>query len=82
MLVGTVSSVTHQVITIGVEGYEMMLAAMQTRNGGDAAQVRVIGNVGSRPGIFIEEEQSKDSETRHIEETVGYAFTKSIVLLA
>ena len=79
MLVGAVSSVTHQVTTIGVEGYEMMLAAMQTRNGGDAAQVRVTGNVGSGPGIFIEEEQSKDSETRHIEETVGCAFTKSII---
>ena len=48
------------------------LAAMQTFDGGDTAGLRYtnLGTTGVQ--VFVEEEQSKNKETRHTTEVVGY----------
>lgn len=47
------------------------VAETQTINGGDTATVMIDGQTNATVGVFIEEEQSQDSETNHINETVG-----------
>ena len=49
----------------------VVLAETQTINGGDTATVVIDSQSGSDVGVFIEEEQSNDTETNHINETVG-----------
>jgi hypothetical protein len=50
----------------------MFLADMQTTNGSDPAAVRWQNKDAYMIEVKIEEEQSKDSETVHIEEMIGY----------
>ncbi len=50
----------------------ILLADMQTTNGRDTASLRVAGNDVASVDIWVQEEQSKDRETRHVPEEVGY----------
>lgn len=59
----------------------VVVAETQTINGGDTATVMIDGQTGSTVGVFIEEEQSQDSETNHVDETVGVvAFEDGLIL--
>lgn len=49
----------------------VVLAETQTINGGDTATVVIDGQTGNTVGVFIEEEQSQNEETNHLDETVG-----------
>ncbi|WP_373634803.1 Hint domain-containing protein [Yoonia sp. SS1-5] len=49
----------------------VVVAETQTINGGDTATVVIDGQTSDTVGVFIEEEQSRDAETNHIDETVG-----------
>lgn len=49
----------------------VVLAETQTINGGDTATVVIDGQTNSTVGVFVEEEQSANSETNHVNETVG-----------
>lgn len=50
----------------------MLLADMQTTNGGDTANLRWQNKTLSRVEVKVAEEQSKGSETTHGKEVVGY----------
>jgi hypothetical protein len=50
----------------------ILLADMQSTDGGDTASVRVHRPDGNAAGIWVQEEQSKDQEIQHTTETVGY----------
>jgi len=52
-------------------GDAIVIAETQTINGGDTATVVIDNQTNSDVSVFIEEEQSNDSETNHIDETVG-----------
>ena len=57
------------------------VAAMQTTSGGDTATLRYRNLMQSGVELKVEEEQSKDSETKHGLESVGYlAFTVGPIL--
>jgi len=59
----------------------VVVAETQTINGGDTATVVIDGQTASTVGVFIEEEQSQDSETNHVNETVGVvAFEDGLIL--
>ena len=49
----------------------VVVAETQTINGPNTATVVIDGQTNSDVGLFIEEEQSRDSEMNHIDETVG-----------
>ena len=49
----------------------VVLAETQTINGGDTATVVIDSQSNSDVGVFIEEEQSANNETGHVNETVG-----------
>ena len=49
----------------------VVLAETQTIRGGDTATVVIDSQTDSTVGVFIEEEQSNDSEVNHIDEIVG-----------
>ena len=53
-------------------GTPVLLAAIQTLAGGDTASLRFKDLSKSGVSVFIEEEQSGDSETKHTREDVGY----------
>jgi PKD repeat protein len=77
-------AITHQFewITFGEPFMEepRFLADMQTTDGGDASAVRWYDVNPYGIKVKIEEEQSKDSETNHTTEAVGYmAFSTSAV---
>ncbi|WP_295883582.1 PKD domain-containing protein [uncultured Thiohalocapsa sp.] len=50
----------------------VLLADMQTRDGGDTANLRWNHKTRDSVSIWVDEEQSRDSETRHTTEAVGY----------
>jgi len=50
----------------------ILLADMQTTNGGDTASLRVADNDVASVDVWVQEDQSKDRETRHVPEEVGY----------
>lgn len=59
----------------------VVVAETQTINGGDTATVMIDGQTSSTVGLFVEEEQSQDSETNHVDETVGVvAFEDGMIL--
>ncbi|NEX23865.1 fibronectin type III domain-containing protein, partial [Thiorhodococcus mannitoliphagus] len=49
-----------------------VLADMQTRNGGDTAVLRWSYKDAASMDVWVQEEQSKDSEVGHAKESVGY----------
>jgi hypothetical protein len=50
----------------------IFLADMQTTDGGDTANVRYRKKAGDAVDVLIDEEQSRDSETSHTTEVLGY----------
>ncbi len=50
----------------------VFLADMQTTDGGDTSNVRYRNNSALGVEVWIQEEQSRDSEMRHTTEVVGY----------
>jgi hypothetical protein len=50
----------------------LFMAEMQTTNDGDTATLRAQNITATGPQVKVEEEQSKDLETSHAAETVGY----------
>jgi hypothetical protein len=68
--------VTHAWFTIDLkQSYTrpVFLAGMQSYNGGNTAGVRYSDLGADQARVFVEEEQSADSETAHITEIIGYA---------
>jgi hypothetical protein len=51
----------------------VLLADMQTVNGGDPAELRLTRHDSNGFGVFVQEEQSGDEETWHLPEEIGYA---------
>ena len=51
----------------------LFYADIQTLNGGDTAELRYRNLTGNGVEVKIEEEESADTETSHVPETVGYA---------
>lgn len=49
----------------------VVVAETQTINGGNTATVMIDGQTSSTVGVFVEEEQSADSEMNHIDESIG-----------
>ncbi|WP_163337104.1 PKD domain-containing protein [Desulfopila sp. IMCC35008] len=50
----------------------LFIAEMQTSAGGDTAVLRLQSPLNTGVQVKVEEEQSKDSETKHVAEAVGY----------
>lgn len=74
-VVRTANAVTHAPRTIDL-GADIgpapaILAAMQTYDGGDTAELRHQAPRGRQVDISIDEEQSRDAEVRHETETIG-----------
>jgi hypothetical protein len=49
----------------------IVLGETQTINGGDTATVVIDGQTNSSVSLFVEEEQSRDNEINHVDETIG-----------
>jgi len=54
------------------ESTPALLADMQSTDGGDPATVRLDTLTASQVSLFVEEEQSKNAEINHTDETVGF----------
>ncbi len=68
------NSVTDAVSTLGLGATfsnSVVLAETQTLDGPDTANVSIASQTNSTVGVFIDEEQSADSETNHTTEVVG-----------
>jgi hypothetical protein len=82
IIYGRKKNVTHQWKKVAISssdlslppGYDcpIILAAMQTYNGSDTAEVRMRSLSACSFEVKIEEESSDDSETQHAAEDVGY----------
>ena len=58
----------------------VLLADLQSFDGRDTAVTRMSTLDGDGVGLFVDEEQSRDSETRHTNETAGYvALTEGLI---
>ncbi|MFB6282876.1 MAG: hypothetical protein ABEK59_02950 [Halobacteria archaeon] len=72
--VGTTGdSVTQESVSLDADGSsDVAVVDMQSFDGGDSAGVRGTGGDASRRDVYVEEEGSADSETRHTTENVGW----------
>ena len=72
----TGNSVTHKDYHIGFgpdyDAEPVFLSDMQTTDGGDTANMRCKNKTASGVDVWVDEEGSKDSETKHTSEVVGY----------
>jgi hypothetical protein len=72
----TADAVTHNNFTINFNQHftelPFQFAGMQTTDGGDTAAVKIIQAGAAGMEIMVEEEASKDSETNHTKEIVGF----------
>ena len=78
---------THQDSTvnfgdIGGATAPVILSDMQTRDGGDAASLRHRSQTSTSVTVWVEEEQSKDSELNHTTEVAGVLAMEAGVLVA
>ena len=85
--VTTGNTVTHQNSTvnfgdIGGATAPVILSDMQTRDGGDAASLRHRSQTSTSVTVWVEEEQSKDSELNHTTEVAGVLAMEAGVLVA
>jgi hypothetical protein len=72
----TPNAVTHSWYGIDFQhsyAAPIFLAGMQSYNGGNTAGVRYNALEADQTRVFVEEEQSADSEIRHVTEIIGYA---------
>jgi hypothetical protein len=72
----TGNDVRHRVFPLSFEGewdeIPVLLSQMQTTNGGDTATLRYQNLTTQGVDIWVEEEQSKDRETNHVGEGIGW----------
>ncbi|MBS3759382.1 MAG: fibronectin type III domain-containing protein [Desulfobacterales bacterium] len=72
----TLNSVTHDLYTINFypefSSAPVFIADMQTKDGGDTANVRWQNKSGYGVDVLIDEEQSSNPEVNHTTEVVGY----------
>ena len=72
----TGDSVTHRNNTLNYQNSfvdaPVLIASMQTSDGGDTANLRTKSNNAERAVIYVDEEQSQNREVRHTTEKVGY----------
>lgn len=72
----TANAVKHKLYNIGFDAPfdapPVFLGNMQTTDGGDTANVRYTGKTGFSVDVLIDEEKSKNTETNHTSEEVGY----------
>jgi hypothetical protein len=85
--VTTGNTVTHQNSTVSfgdIDGSTapVILSDMQTRDGGDAATLRHRSQTSTSVTVWVEEEQSKDSELNHTTEVAGVLAMEAGVLVA
>ena len=85
--VTTGNTVTHQNTTvnfgdIGGSTTPVILSDMQTRDGGDAATLRHRSQTSTSVTVWVEEEQSKDSELNHTTEVAGVLAMEAGILVA
>lgn len=78
VLVGqTGNAVTHAAHAVGFDSDfandPVFLAQMQTTDGGDTSNVRTLSLSETGASVHVDEETSRDSETTHTTETIGYA---------
>ena len=77
------NSVTHTTSTLNLGDTftnGVVLAETQTIDGGDTALVTIAGQTGSTVDLYIDEEQSANSETNHTTEVVGVvAFENGLI---
>ncbi len=66
------SRFTTVTFAAGVPSAPVMVADMQSTDGGDTANVRYRNLSGQSVDVKIAEEQSKNSETAHTDEVIGY----------
>ncbi|MCH2207700.1 MAG: hypothetical protein MK132_17730 [Lentisphaerales bacterium] len=76
LFTASISQVNHQLTSLEDQALPTLFASMQTERGKDTAWVAKEGN-----NIYIGEEQSKDNETRHIYEKVGYLSIRENIIL-
>jgi len=72
--------VTDDWSTISYDGFDsppVVVASQQTFNGNNTATLRYRNRTADSIDMFVEEEQSKDDETYHIEEVVGWVAVPS-----
>lgn len=71
----TVTHLTYTATFSGIptdgDGAEMGLATMQSYDGGDPAWIRLVNIYDNKMEVFIQEDQTRDSELSHTTETVG-----------
>ena len=60
----------------------VLLASLQTTNGGNTAALRYRDLTGSGAQLRVQEEQSKDDETSHMNESVGYVVFENDTFLS
>ena len=82
----TPDSVSHNAYTMnftsGFSVAPIVIAAMQSHDGGDTAGLRYRNTTDGSVQIKVEEEQSRDTEVSHTTEVVGYmAFEPGAVLM-
>ena len=73
--VGDAGSVTHQWQTITYGPFAdvpVLIVDMQSTNGGDTANLRWTNREASGVEVQVDEEQSANSETGHVEEQIGF----------
>ena len=56
----------------GFSSSPIVLAGMQTTDGGDTSTLRTVQNEADGMHVMVEEEQSRDSELKHTTEVAGY----------
>jgi len=84
--IGRTGSVTDEWESISfgqdMDTTSVFIARIQTTNGGDPAALRYRNLDRSSVDVFVEEERSRDDETRHTSESVGYAAFRQDGILA
>ncbi len=72
----SMDSITASIATIAYDSpfarQPLLVAAMQTTDGGDTASLRITEHTADTMQVMVEEERSRDSETSHTTEVAGY----------
>ncbi len=72
----SMDSITASIATIAYDSpfarQPLLVAAMQTTDGGDTASLRITEHTADAMQVMVEEERSRDSETSHTTEVAGY----------
>ncbi len=85
-VVRTADQLDHQIdsfqFSASFSDAPVLLADMQSVDGGDTATLRLAGLDAEGVSLFVEEEQSGDAEVRHTTETAGYVALEGGLLYA